>query len=54
MSNCLLNISFGNWHFQLRRNRPFVRIARNRHVSRPWHRIIVHPADWTPNADSYS
>jgi hypothetical protein len=29
MSNAIINVRFGSWHFQVLRDRPFVRISRN-------------------------
>lgn len=29
MSNLILNIRFGEWHFQVMRDRPWVRISHN-------------------------
>lgn len=46
MSNIIFNISLGNWHFQIFRCRPWVRIGVNEWIRdndpRPWWRVIVH------------
>ncbi|PWJ81565.1 hypothetical protein C7441_11097 [Pseudaminobacter salicylatoxidans] len=34
MSNCLVNIRFGEWHFQIVRDRPWVSLGHN-----PYHAI---------------
>jgi hypothetical protein len=34
MSNLLLNIRFGSWHFQVMRDLPFIRISRNEYHDR--------------------
>lgn len=34
MSNLLLNVRFGSWHFQIRRDAPFLSISRNSYHDR--------------------
>jgi hypothetical protein len=41
MSNLLLNIRFGSWHFQVRRDRPWVAISHN-----PYHDTARSEPGW--------
>ena len=48
MTNLLLNIRFGSWHFQVRRDRPWVSVSHNpyqdkaRRTDPAWRWFQVH------------
>lgn len=43
MSNCVFNLRIRTWHFQILRDRPYVRISRNmyhyKNPNSPWFQI---------------
>jgi len=42
MSNAILNVRFGSWHWQILRDRPFIRISRN-----PYHDEARRNSSWS-------
>jgi hypothetical protein len=53
MSSCYVNISLGNWHFQILKYNPYIRISKNFGTSRKFYEFNVFQfLGYTKNDDS--